>query len=187
MKSLPTLPTSNDVLIPWQNLFYSLADKQTGKDLRPDVIPITFADLGFKVGTGGVSGICRVFTRSDGSVAMKYIEIDPQFWSVTDDTPHEVVVLHEMGHCSLHRPHRTDQTAGIAASIMYPQVLSTSTYLPNRSNYISELFANSYIVDPTAAKYFSYFFPDNKDQNVYFRHDIKSVYDRLGFHHCEED
>lgn len=183
--SIPKLPQSNDELLPWRDGFYAYAESETGKDLRNENIPISFGKLGYSEEKGGVTGVCKIYTYGDGSLAARNVEIDEVFWSKVNDTSKEIVVLHEMGHCSLRREHRIESTGGVAASLMYPQVISPSTYLSRQLAYISELFANSYLMNSSAETLFSHTENPGVSSEYFILHELKATIDMHGHFGCE--
>ncbi len=83
---------------------------------------------------------------------MRRVTFEPNFWNAASETQRELVVLHELGHCILYRGHlSTTLASGAYASIMYPVILSSATYLANQSHYLQELFGSSAEVSDPAA------------------------------------
>jgi hypothetical protein len=75
---------------------------------------------------------------------LRRVTFDPDFWNGVSETQREILAHHELGHCMLYRPHRTDLlSAGVPASIMYPSIFASTTYLNNLSYYQQELFSQS--------------------------------------------
>jgi hypothetical protein len=65
----------------------------------------------------------------------------PDFWNSVSETQRELLAHHELGHCVLYRPHRTSTlSSGAYASVMYPIIMSSSTYTNNYNYYLNELF-----------------------------------------------
>jgi hypothetical protein len=80
-------------------------------------------------------GLCE----SGGST--RRVTFDPTFWNSVDETQRELLAHHELGHCVLYRPHRSDTlSTGAYASIMYPIIMQNTTYTKNYAYYINELF-----------------------------------------------
>jgi hypothetical protein len=80
-------------------------------------------------------GLCESGTR------LRRVTLNPSFWNSVSDTQKELLVHHELGHCVLYRPHRSDLLSGGAyASIMYPVIMASSTYTSNYNYYQQELF-----------------------------------------------
>lgn len=86
----------------------------------------------------GVIGLCET---GGGS---RRVTFDPGFWNPGSETQRELLVHHELGHCVLYRAHKTDLLpSGAYASIMYPVIMSSSTYLNNYDYYQQELFVQA--------------------------------------------
>lgn len=69
------------------------------------------------------------------------VTFDPDFWNSASETQRELLAHHELGHCVLHRSHRSDLlSTGKYASIMYPIIMTSSAYTSNYDYYQSELF-----------------------------------------------
>jgi hypothetical protein len=132
-------PTGSSAEIgPYYERFVSFGKTLKNRDLRSD-LPMSFKTLGFTKATGGTIGVC--ITYPDG---FKEVQFDPIFWSIATDTQKELVVLHELGHCSLHREHdNIKKVDGYPKSIMYPYILEPFNYYSNHDQYVLELFNNS--------------------------------------------
>ena len=125
--------------------------KAQGRDVTPDMqnptLEIQLASLS-SYGSS-VIGLCE----SGGN--MRRVTFEPTFWNSVDDTQKELLVHHELGHCVLYRAHRTDLLpSGADASIMYPVIMTDSTYTTNANYYLTELFAlpnlSGIVADPNA-------------------------------------
>ncbi|MEK6704184.1 MAG: hypothetical protein AABZ06_00175, partial [Bdellovibrionota bacterium] len=82
-----------------------------------------------------VIGLC------ESGVSIRRVTLDPDFWDSVSDTQRELLMHHELGHCVLYRGHRSDSlSTGAYASIMYPVIMSSSTYINNYDYYQNELF-----------------------------------------------
>lgn len=68
------------------------------------------------------------------------IQILASSWIIEDDTLHEILMFHELGHCVLGRGHNLNKMDGTPVSIMYPYILDRFVYLTHRGAYIHELF-----------------------------------------------
>lgn len=66
----------------------------------------------------------------------RYISIDRAIWNKFTEISKEIIILHEMGHCDLDKPH----TYGL--SIMHPQLIFDNTYLNNKNYLLQELFSD---------------------------------------------
>ncbi len=72
---------------------------------------------------------------------MRRVTFDPDFWNSVSETQRVLVSHHELGHCVLYRGHRTTTlSTGAYASIMYPTIMSSSTFTKNQAYYLEELF-----------------------------------------------
>lgn len=82
-----------------------------------------------------VIGLCE----SGGN--QRRVTFDPSFWNSVDETQKELLAHHELGHCVLGRPHRTDLLKDKTyASIMYPVIMKNTTYMGNFDYYQNELY-----------------------------------------------
>lgn len=85
-----------------------------------------------------VIGLCETGSN------IKRVTFDPDFWNSVSETQRELVAHHEFGHCVLYRPHRSELlSSGKYSSIMYPIIMSSSTYASNYDYYQNELFTYS--------------------------------------------
>jgi hypothetical protein len=85
-----------------------------------------------------VIGLCE----TTGS--LRRVTFSPTFWNSASETQRELLAHHELGHCVLYRPHKTSLlSSGAYASIMYPIILASSTYLGNQEYYLNELYTSS--------------------------------------------
>lgn len=104
---------------------------------RVDMVnPITTIRFGNLSNYGSsVIGLCES-TRT-----WRRVTINPTFWNRVSEASRELLMHHELGHCNLFRRHRTDLlSTGKYASIMYPTIMTSSTYLDNYDYYQEELF-----------------------------------------------
>lgn len=111
--------------------------KIQGIDVTPDMsnpkLEIRIASLD-AYGSSTI-GLCQ------SSGTMRRVTFDPDFWNSVSETQRELLAHHEFGHCVLYRGHRSDTLAtGAYASIMYPIIMSSSTYTNNYDYYQDELF-----------------------------------------------
>lgn len=123
--------------------------KIQGKNVLPDMknpmLTIQIKSLDQYGST--VIGLCE----SGGG--QRRVTFDPDFWNVVSETQRELLVHHELGHCVLYRPHRSDLlSTGKYASIMYPVIMTSSTYTSNFNYYQNELFTFEALEDKTAPK-----------------------------------
>lgn len=102
-------------------------------DMKKPMLEIKVASLN----TYGASviGLCE----SSGS--LRRVTFDPDFWNTANDTQRELLAHHELGHCVLYRPHKSDKLpSGEYGSIMYPIIMTPPTYNKNYNFYQQELF-----------------------------------------------
>jgi hypothetical protein len=67
-----------------------------------------------------------------GICISKEVMIDPDYWQVCQGYCRELLIYHELGHCTLGQSHRVN-------SIMSATLLRTYTYQANREAYVREL------------------------------------------------
>ena len=83
---------------------------------------------------------------------LRRVTFDPDFWNSVSETQRELLAHHELGHCVLYRGHRSELlSTGKYASIMYPIIMSSSTYMANYDYYQNELCTQAVqqMPDPT--------------------------------------
>lgn len=90
------------------------------------------------------------------------IKVSEEFWSQMDVYLREQVLFHEIGHCILHRGHRSDLNNNIPLSIMNPYELSADQYKNNYVQYMHELFFANDLQSELPLKYIS----EDKNQAV---------------------
>ncbi|MFK7772626.1 MAG: hypothetical protein AB8F94_10820 [Saprospiraceae bacterium] len=86
----------------------------------------------------GVAGSCTYGSHQPG-----HIIIDESFWNQSNDNWKEMVIFHELGHCSLHRGHREDANLdGTCISIMRSGIedCRDNYQYSTRATYLDELF-----------------------------------------------
>jgi len=72
------------------------------------------------------------------------VTFSTSFWNSVSETQRELLAHHELGHCVLYRGHRTTLLSnGAYASLMYPIIMGSSTYLNNYNYYQQELFSQA--------------------------------------------
>ncbi|MCM2278929.1 MAG: hypothetical protein NDJ89_12710 [Oligoflexia bacterium] len=114
--------------------------KMQGVDVLPDMAsPKLQIQLGSLDSYGAsVIGLCET------SANLRRVTLDPDFWDSVSETQRELLAHHELGHCVLYRAHKsTLLSTGAYASIMYPIIMGSSTYLNNYDYYQQELFAQA--------------------------------------------
>lgn len=87
----------------------------------------------FGILTGGTVGVCMY-----GNIKPNII-IDQYTWLNYSQAKKEVLMFHELAHCTLSKEHNEKKVGGRPVSIMYPYVLSKYDYEKNREEYIKEL------------------------------------------------
>jgi hypothetical protein len=71
------------------------------------------------------------------------VTVSPEKWDKGDETEHERLIFHELGHCILNRSHRDDFNGeSQESSVMYPVMERhmNEYYNSHRKEYIKELF-----------------------------------------------
>lgn len=70
------------------------------------------------------------------------IIIDQDYWVSRSDNNKELIVFHELGHCSLNLEHQSDKAGGICKSIMRSghEGCIDNYNATSRSDYLDELF-----------------------------------------------
>lgn len=111
--------------------------KAQGVDVIPDMaspkLQIRIASL--DSWGSSVIGLCE-------TGGLRRVTFDPDFWNSVSETQREILAHHELGHCVLYRGHNSKTLlSGAVASIMYPQIMASSTYLNNIGYYLDELFS----------------------------------------------
>lgn len=110
--------------------------------------------IGFAKLNGAEAGRCEWHFLHGRKVLL-----DPEKWDVLDDASREALLLHELGHCLLHREHvqgdaripdlraASEKQPGDneheftgPKSLMNPTSVAGSVYLRNRDYYVKELF-----------------------------------------------
>lgn len=89
-------------------------------------------------------GVCYSYFWGAGGPARKsYIEIKKGWWERATSHSREALILHELGHCVLHRRHDDRMLAdGTPASIMHTFLIEGHVYGGNKKYYLHELGAN---------------------------------------------
>ena len=82
-------------------------------------------------------GLCNRTTNN------RAIIIDQDYWITRSDNKKELLVFHELGHCSLNLGHQRDQAGGICKSIMRSGLdgCIDDYNATNRAKYLDDLFA----------------------------------------------
>ncbi|OUR96854.1 hypothetical protein A9Q84_10985 [Halobacteriovorax marinus] len=98
-------------------------------------VPINFGDTE----NTSFDGVCN--TYSDGT---KEVIIKQSWWNSASVHQREVMIFHELGHCSLNRDHDSEiiskESYVVKGSIMNPVIPGSSHYLQYKTAYLTELF-----------------------------------------------
>lgn len=125
------------------NLFVDDAKAQ-GVNVLPDMKSPT---LQIRIASLDAYGVYVIGLCETGS-GLRRVTLDPDFWNNVSDTQRGLLLHHELGHCVLYRAHRSDLlSSGAYASIMYPIIMTSTTYLNNQAYYQQELFGQA-MLDP---------------------------------------
>ena len=132
-------PGIDKELLPYFITFEDLGKHYiNSKFVMPDInasIDPRFNAQQFEDAESGVLGWCWM------DHVPRELIVSKSFWDTATPTERELVVLHELGHCALHREHLNNKDEfGRPVSIMYWQLFPTSTYNDRRDYYLKELF-----------------------------------------------
>lgn len=98
-------------------------------------IPINFGDTE----NPNFDGVCN--TYSNGA---KEVIIKKSWWDTASASQREIMIFHELGHCSLNRDHDSELLSKdnyvVKASIMNPTIPGSAHYQQYKTAYLSELF-----------------------------------------------
>ncbi len=98
-------------------------------------IPVNFGDTS----NNEFDGVCNSY--SDGS---KEVLIKKSWWDKASNHQKEVMIYHELGHCSLNRDHDGELLSKddyeVKASIMNPTIPGSAHYVQYKTSYLTELF-----------------------------------------------
>ena len=84
----------------------------------------------------------------------KEIKILESYWTRASDSQKKLLIYHELAHCYLNRPHKSELVNGIPVSIMYPSNIHREHFKAFESMYVEELFTNnSSNIERTLANY----------------------------------
>jgi len=96
-----------------QAYFKKFEEEGNKRGLTIDLAKANIAGSIAKINVKGVVGLCNSNNRG--------VIIDEDFWARSSHASKELIVFHELGHCYLLLPHRTDvANEGICKSIMRP-------------------------------------------------------------------
>ena len=95
-------------------------------------------------------GTCTILYKTDKQGTYEYgrkIEVNSILWPGLTDTEKDQLITHELGHCSLNRPHRegyitisSPSMSQVKLSVMNPIQLRDSSYNDLNRYYLEELF-----------------------------------------------
>ena len=116
-----------------------------------DVVPeLTSPQLEIQIASLNAWGSSVIGLCQTGSGVRK-VTFDPDFWNSVSETQREQLAHHELGHCMLYRGHRTAVlSTGKPASLMYPSIFSSSTYMAGYDYYLSELFGQALVEESSS-------------------------------------
>lgn len=99
-------------------------------------LPITFGAMDHPTHVGECQNYVVLFE------SYSEVLIDKEFWDTASDNRKEQLIMHELGHCLLHRAHLTARVHGFPISFMYPYIdsMPEASYIGLRSKYFEELF-----------------------------------------------
>jgi hypothetical protein len=103
--------------------------------------PVTIDNLVIQFGTLGQAAEMGECDIADGTPPT--ITIDQNYWASADENTRKTLIYHELGHCVLHRLHRTSiTTGGYPISLMNAYTVSGVVYEAETDYYNQELFTN---------------------------------------------
>jgi len=109
--------------------------KIQGVDVVPDMSGLEIRIASLSAWGSSTIGLCET------GGGLKRVTFSPSFWNSVSETQRELLAHHELGHCVLYRAHRSSTlSSGAYASIMYPIIMSSSTYTSDYDYYQQELF-----------------------------------------------
>ena len=106
-------------------------------------VNVTITDLVIKSVpslNGAELGVCQ--TDPSGATSPT-IFVSQAYWDELDSDAQEELLFHELGHCVLNRTHNNALTSGLPVSMMNGVFLGSGLYVPNKAQYMRELFTQS--------------------------------------------
>lgn len=94
-------------------------------------IPVNFGDTT----QSQFDGVCLKYSNGQREVLIKM-----SWWNRATPKQREVLIFHELGHCSLNRSHYDEEIDNEKVSIMSSTVPNSNTYNDFKSEYLTELF-----------------------------------------------
>lgn len=123
---------------PQYKKYVDLFQKESARVGHPVVIKSLSIESRVTLG-GNILAQCRMFNFPN-----PIILVSRYWWNKTNETQHEIVLLHEISHCILNRYHRNDlYPNGRPKSLMNAVLFEEKLYLDHRDEYIRELFQNN--------------------------------------------
>ncbi len=119
---------------------FELVSSEEGRDVKITDLIVAFGPTNSITETG----VCEIATNETPRVT-----INQGIWNTLNNHDRQEVIFHELGHCVLRRRHQDgevrnhDNSAWIAASIMYPYRIPGATYMANVDHYHGELFSKA--------------------------------------------
>lgn len=99
-------------------------------------LPITFGEMESPEHIGECQNYRVVFD------SYSEVLIDQTWWEEASDNGRERLIMHELGHCVLRRPHNKSTDGRFPISLMFPTITATPDYWYKfrREKYLDELF-----------------------------------------------
>jgi hypothetical protein len=111
----PAIYKINAVFEPYLKVFVDEAQKRGKTIVLENLIMV------FEKTSNGACGECIIQNKGNLQRTIKIDTTDNLCWKTTYNQNRESLILHELGHCLLKRPHRSDVTKNDSpVSIMYP-------------------------------------------------------------------
>lgn len=122
---------------PWLDRFILDGQDRGVKGLKTSNLRIQWSEM--PAYPAYVIGLCE-----SGCAECPRVSLRKSWWNRQSDAQKKLLMHHELGHCLLQRPHRTDFLGnGNPASVMYPSILPDSIFNPSKSYYLSELYTHA--------------------------------------------
>ncbi|WP_127717100.1 hypothetical protein [Halobacteriovorax sp. HLS] len=128
--------SSDSTFKPYTDSFTSNARKYLNQpSFNIGDIPVNFGDTSNE----NFDGVCNSY--SDGT---KEVIIKKSWWDKASSYQREVMIYHELGHCSLNREHDSEilskDSYSVKGSIMNPVIPGSAHYVQYKTSYLTELF-----------------------------------------------
>ncbi len=130
--------STNAAFKPYVDKFEAYGKKELASDnFTVSDVPINFGDTENEA----FDGVCFTYTNGD-----KEIIIKKEWWDKNSETQREILILHELGHCSLGRTHDEEKAQvdgkAIPVTIMNSTIPLSSQYKDYKEGYLSELYTH---------------------------------------------